>query len=61
MVLISDVAGPPHVHLNTDPPERPHYVGGGDRNPGNTKQMPRAGKKCVLSTGRVSNRNSRPI
>lgn len=44
MVLI----GPPHVQLNTDPLECRHYVGGGDRKRGKTKQMPRVGKKGVF-------------
>lgn len=61
MVLISEFAGPPNVHLNTDPLKCPHYVGGGDRNRGNTKQMPCVGKNGFLSIGRVGNINSQPL
>lgn len=48
MVLISEFVGPPNVHLNTDPLKCPHYVGGGDRNRENTKQMPSVRKKKVV-------------
>lgn len=54
MALISEFVGPPHVHLNTDPLKCPHYVGGGDRNRGNTKQMPHVRKNGFLSTERIS-------
>lgn len=63
MVLISEFVGPPNVHLNTDPLKCPHYVGGGDRNRENTKQMPSVRKKKsgFLSTERISNINFQPI
>lgn len=46
MVLISEFVGPPNSQLNTDPLKCPHYVGGGgERNRGNTNQMPHVGKQ----------------
>lgn len=49
IALILEYAGPPN--LDTDPLKCPHYVGGGggDRNGGNTKQMPHVRKKKWFS------------